>query len=67
MPSPTRSLNFVAAAGRLCDAEISRKPDVGLISATEPDEARMSWTASLTINCNATCESSVEWMTLLTW
>ena len=37
------------------------------MSTTEPDEARMTRTASLTINCSASCESSVEWMTLLTW
>ena len=53
--------------GRFCDAEISRKPEVGLIKTTEPELAFIRRTASLTINCNASCESSVEWMTLLTW
>ena len=67
MPSPTRNFSRVADAGRLCEAWISSKPVVGLIRTTEPDEARMSRTASLTINWSAAIGSSVEWMTLLTW
>ena len=32
----------------------------------EPLDARMTRTASLTMSWSASCESSVEWMTLLT-
>ena len=41
--------------------------EVGLMRTSEPDEARITRTASLTMRCSASCESSVEWMTLLTW
>jgi len=50
----------VAAGGRFCDAWISKKPVVGLIKTIEPPDARMSRTASPTINCSASCGSSVE-------
>jgi hypothetical protein len=40
---------------------------VGLISTSEPDDARITRTASLTMSWSASWESSVEWMTLLTW
>ncbi len=66
MPSPTRNFNFRAADERFCAARISRMFVAGLTSTSEPDEARITRTASLTMSCNASCESSVEWMTLLT-
>jgi hypothetical protein len=66
MPSPTRNFNSLAFCGRPFEAWISRKFVVGLTSTTEPLDARMSRTASLMINCSASCGSSVEWMTLPT-
>ena len=60
MPSPTRSLSPAALAGRPLAAWISSRPVVGLISMTEPLEARISRTAWSRINCSASCGSSVD-------
>jgi len=36
------------------------------MSTSEPLDACITRTASLTMSCSASCESSVEWMTLPT-
>ena len=67
MPWPTRSLTSAASGGKPVEASISSRLLFGLISTTEPLEARISRTTSCKISRNACGGSSVEWMTLLIW